>query len=71
LDVQRFRAFLGLQTDLIADNQLLRSMHQQRSNLECLSVEERAKSAVWLVKNKAAPQDAETRVKRTAKSRRK
>jgi hypothetical protein len=46
-------------------------MHQQRSNLECLSVEERAKSAVWLVKNKAAPQDAETRVKRTAKSRRK
>lgn len=71
LDVNRFRAFLDVGEDILPDNQLLRSMHRQRSTLEWVSVDEQNESAIWLVTSKAQTETSSALKRKDQKPKRK
>jgi len=52
LDVNDYRDFLGLSTELINDERLLESMHETRSDSKFIPDEARRESRVWLAQHK-------------------
>jgi hypothetical protein len=52
LDVNDYRDFLGLSTELMSDERLLESMHEIRSSSKYIPDEARRESLVWLAQHK-------------------
>jgi hypothetical protein len=52
LDVNDYRDFLGLSSELMSDEKLLESMHETRSNSKLIPDEARRESRVWLAQHK-------------------
>ena len=52
LDVNDYRDFLGVSTELINDERLLESMHETRSDSKFIPDKARRESRVWLAQHK-------------------
>jgi hypothetical protein len=52
LDVNDYRDFLGVSTELINDEQLLEFMHKTRSDSKLIPEETRRESLVWMAQHK-------------------
>jgi len=52
LDVNDYRDFLGISTELVNDERLLEFMHETRSDSKFVPDEARRESRVWLAQHK-------------------
>ena len=52
LDVNDYRGFLGISTELINDERLLESMHETRSDSKFIPDEARRESRTWLAQHR-------------------
>ena len=55
LDVNDFRAYLGLTVDEASDDRLIETMHRDRAKSICIPAEIRTESKVWLARHETVP----------------